>query len=275
MLKPQRASILRPMTVPNPTGVDAYKPTQIAELVETAGVSKAHLSIGQTLTLAILAGVFIGFGGAAYTMVMTGVDAGFGPARFLGGVVFSLGLILVVVGGAELFTGNALMTIAAVDRKISPRDLLRNWGLVYLGNLIGAIALVLAFAATGLLDGPMGATASTIANGKIDLSPTQAFLRGILCNALVCLAVWLSFAARSVVGKVMAILWPISGFVLLGLEHSVANMYLLPQGMAAGAGFGWGAVVGNLFWVSAGNIVGGAGGVALAYRFAYLRNTSL
>ena len=263
------------MTVPNPTGVDAYKPSQIAELVETAGVSKAHLSIGQTLTLAILAGVFIGFGGAAYTMVMTGVDAGFGPARFLGGVVFSLGLILVVVGGAELFTGNALMTIAAVDRKISLRDLLRNWGLVYLGNLTGAIALVLAFAATGLLDGPMGATASTIANGKIDLSPTQAFSRGILCNALVCLAVWLSFAARSVVGKVMAIIWPISGFVLLGLEHSVANMYLLPQGMATGAGLGWGAVVGNLFWVSAGNIVGGAGGVALAYRFAYLRNISL
>ncbi len=258
----------------NPTGVDAYKPAQIAELVETAGVAKAHLSVGQTLTLAILAGVFIGFGGAAYTMVMTGVDPGFGPARFLGGVVFSLGLILVVVGGAELFTGNALMTIAAVDRKISLRDLLRNWGLVYLGNLVGAIALALAFAATGLLEGPTGATASAIANGKIDLTQTQAFARGILCNALVCLAVWLSFAARSVVGKVMAILWPIAAFVLMGLEHSVANMYLLPQGALAGADLGWGAVFGNLFWVTIGNVVGGAGGVALAYRLAYLHNTS-
>ncbi len=275
MLTHQRTSILGPMAQPNPTGVDAYKPTQIAVLVETAGVSKAHLSIGQTLTLAILAGAFIGFGGAAYTMVMTGVDPGFGPARFLGGVVFSLGLILVIVGGAELFTGNALMTMAAVDRKISLRHLLRNWGLVYVGNLIGAVALALAFVATGLLDGPMGLVAANIADGKIDLSPVQAFARGVLCNALVCLAVWLSFAARSVVGKVMAILWPISGFVLLGLEHSVANMYLLPQGMAAGANFGWGAVISNLFWVSAGNIVGGAGGVALAYRLAYLRDASV
>lgn len=262
-----------PMQTRNPTGIDAYKPAQIAELVETAGVAKAHLTVGQTLTLAILAGVFIGFGGAAFTMAMTGVDPGFGPARFLGGVVFSLGLILVVVGGAELFTGNALMTIAAVDRKISPRALLRNWGLVYLGNLVGAIALALALAATGLLDGPMGATASAIANGKADLSATQAFARGVLCNALVCLAVWLSFAARSVAGKIMAVLWPIAAFVLLGLEHSVANMYLLPQGALAGADFGLGAAMGNLFWVTIGNIVGGAGGVALAYRFAYLRNT--
>lgn len=262
------------MKAKNPTGIDAYKPAQIAELVETAGVAKARLATVQTLTLAILAGVFIGFGGAAYTMVMTGVDAGFGPARFLGGVVFSLGLILVIVGGAELFTGNALMTIAAVDRKISLRDVLRNWGLVYLGNLIGAIALVFAFAATGLLDGPMGATASAIADGKIGLSPAQAFARGLLCNALVCLAVWLSFAARSVVGKIMAILWPISAFVLLGLEHSVANMYLLPQGAFAGSSVGWSAAIGNLFWVTFGNVVGGAGGVALAYRLAYLRNIS-
>ncbi len=260
-----------PMQTRNPTGIDAYKPAQIAELVETAGVAKAHLTVGQTLTLAILAGVFIGFGGAAFTMVMTGVDPGFGPARFLGGVVFSLGLILVIVGGAELFTGNALMTIAAVDRKISPRALLRNWGLVYLGNLVGSIALALAFAATGLLDGPMGATASAIANGKADLSATQAFARGVLCNALVCLAVWLSFAARTAAGKIMAVLWPIAAFVLLGLEHSVANMYLLPQGALAGADLGLGAAMGNLFWVTIGNIVGGAGGVALAYRFAYLR----
>lgn len=259
------------MSQPNPTGLDAFKPAEIAALVETAGVAKARLSISQTLTLALLAGVFIGFGGAAYTMVMTGVDATFGPARLLGGVVFSLGLILVIVGGAELFTGNALMTIAAVDRKITLPALLRNWGLVYLGNLIGALGLAVAFGLSGLLHGPMGATAAGIAEAKLTLAPTEALVRGILCNALVCLAVWLTVAARTVMGKIMAILWPISGFVLLGLEHSVANMFLLPQGALAGATVPPGAALSNLFWVTLGNVIGGAGGVALAYRLAYLR----
>ena len=257
------------MSQPNPTGLDAYKPAEIARRVEAAGVAKAHLPVAQTLTLAILAGVFIALGGAAYTAVMTGVDPT-GPARFLGGVVFSLGLILVIVGGAELFTGNALMTMAAVDRKITLSALLRNWGIVYLGNLIGAVALAVAMMGTGLLDGPIGATASGIAEAKAALSPLEALTRGILCNALVCLAVWLTFAARTAAGKILAILWPISAFVLLGFEHSVANMYLLPQGMIAGAQVGVGAVIANLFWVTLGNIIGGAGGVALAYRFAYL-----
>lgn len=254
-----------------PTGLDAYKPAEIARLVETAGVAKAGLGVAQTLTLAILAGAFIGFGGAAYTMVMTGADPGFGPARLLGGAVFSLGLILVIVGGAELFTGNALMTMAAVDGRITPAQLLRNWSIVYAGNAIGSVALAVAFALTGLLDGPMGATAAAIADGKGALDPAAAFMRGMLCNALVCLAVWLTFAARGVAGKILAILWPIAGFVLLGLEHSVANMYLLPQGALAGSGIGWAAASTNLFWVTLGNIVGGAGGVALAYRFAYPR----
>lgn len=259
----------------NPTGLDAYKPAEIARLVETAGVAKAGLSTGQTLTLAVLAGVFIGFGGAAYTMVLTGADAGFGPARFLGGVVFSLGLILVIVGGAELFTGNALMVMAAVDRRITLSALLRNWGLVYLGNLVGSVGLALAFGLTGLLDGPMGDTAQAIARGKAALDPGAAFMRGVLCNALVCLAVWLTFAARTAAGKILAILWPISGFVLLGLEHSVANMYLIPQGMLAGTEVTFGAALANLLWVTLGNILGGAGGVALAYRFAYLRQSPL
>jgi len=176
----------------------------------------------------------------------------------------------VIVGGAELFTGNALMTMAAVDRKITLSALLRNWGIVYLGNLIGAVALAVAMLGTGLLDGPIGATASSIAEGKAALSPHEALTRGILCNALVCLAVWLTFAARTAAGKILAILWPISAFVLLGFEHSVANMYLLPQGMIAGAQVGIGDALANLFWVTLGNILGGAGGVALAYRFAYL-----
>lgn len=257
------------MSPPNPTGLDAYKPAEIARRVEEAGVAKAHLSAAQTLTLAILAGVFIALGGAAYTAVMTGVDPT-GPARFLGGVVFSLGLILVIVGGAELFTGNALMTMAAVDRKITLSALLRNWGIVYLGNLIGAVGLAVAMLGTGLLSGPIGATASSIAEGKAAFSPLEALTRGVLCNALVCLAVWLTFAARTAAGKILAILWPISAFVLLGFEHSVANMYLLPQGMIAGAQVGIGDALANLFWVTLGNILGGAGGVALAYRFAYL-----
>ena len=256
------------------TGNDAYKPAQIAGLIETAGVAKAALPLGQMLSLAILAGAFIGFGAAAYTMVMTGADPGFGPARLLGGVVFSLGLILVLVGGAELFTGNALMTMAFVDRKITFVALLRNWGVVYLGNLIGAVALAVAFALSGLLDQPFGATAVRIAEAKAALGPIEGLVRGALCNALVCLAVWLSFAARSTTDRILAILWPISGFVLLGLEHSVANMYLLPAGIFAGAQIGGAAVVGNLFWVSLGNILGGAGGVALAYRYAYLSRRS-
>ncbi|QGX97821.1 formate/nitrite transporter family protein [Roseovarius faecimaris] len=257
------------MTPANPTGLDAYKPAEIAERVEIAGVAKAALPARQMLTLAILAGAFIGFGGAAYTMVMTGLDSSFGPARFLGGVVFSLGLILVIIGGAELFTGNALMTMAAVDRRITLAALLRNWGLVYVGNALGALGLAVAFALTGLLDGPMGQTAMNIAEGKTALSPLQAFMRGALCNGLVCLAVWLTFGARTAAGKILAILWPISAFVLLGLEHSVANMYLFPQGVLAGSTAPIGAMVANLIWVTLGNILGGAGGVALAYHFAY------
>lgn len=248
---------------------DAYRPSQIASLIETAGVAKAALPSAQMFVLAVLAGAFIGFGGAAYTAVMAGADPGFGPARLLGGVVFSLGLILVIVGGAELFTGNALMTMAAVDRRIGLRALLRNWTIVYLGNLAGSLGLAVAFFLSGLLDGQVGATAVRIAEAKAGLPVFEAIVRGALCNALVCLAVWLTFAARDATGKILAILWPISAFVLLGLEHSVANMYLLPQGMLAGAAVSLASAASSLFWVSLGNVIGGAGGVALAYRFAY------
>ena len=249
---------------------NAYKPSKIATLVESAGVGKARLPITHMFVLAVLAGAFIGFGAAAYTAVMSGVDAAYGPARLIGGVVFSLGLILVVVGGAELFTGNALMVMAAVDRKISVPELLRSWLVVYIGNLIGATGLALAFGFSGLLQGPLESTALAIVQGKAALEPLEAFFRGALCNALVCLAIWLSFAARSVAGKVLAILWPISAFVLLGLEHSIANMYFFPQGWLAGSDVALGAAITNLVLVTFGNVVGGAGGVALAYRFAFL-----
>ncbi len=249
---------------------DAYKPAKIAVLVEGVGVTKAQLPLLQMFVLSILAGAFIGFGAAAYTAVMTGVDATFGPSRLLGGVVFSLGLILVIIGGAELFTGNALMVMAAVDRKITMRLLLRSWAIVYVGNLVGAAGLAIAFGFAGLLDGPMGITAAKIPQAKALLQPFEAFMRGALCNALVCLAIWLSFGARTAAGKVLTILWPISAFILLGLEHSVANMYFFPQGWFAASGVTINDALGSMIWVTFGNVVGGAGGVALAYRFAYL-----
>lgn len=255
--------------VPNPTGLDAYRPDEIAQLVEAAGVAKARLAPVPMVTLAVLAGAFIGFGAAAYTLAMTGADPAYGPHRFFGGVVFSLGLILVIVGGAELFTGNALMVMAAVDRLIRPGELARSWAIVYAGNLAGGAGLALAVAAAGLLDGPMGANAAAIALAKVALGPAEAFMSGVLCNVLVCLAVWLTLAARTVAGKIMAIVWPIASFVALGLEHSVANMYLIPQGWLAGAPVSAGGFLHNLFFVTLGNIVGGAGGVALSYRLAY------
>jgi formate/nitrite transporter len=248
---------------------DAHKPAEIAALIETAGVAKAALPLHRVATLALLAGAFIGFGAAFWCVAMAGADPGFGPARVLGGMVFALGLILVVVGGAELFTGNALMVMAAVDGRITPGALLRNWGIVYIGNLIGAVGLAVAFGLSELLDGPMGEVAARAAVAKAGLDPLEAFVRGALCNALVCLAVWLSFAARTATDKILAVLWPVAGFVALGLEHSVANMFLFPAGIWAGADVTTAGVVGNLLWVSLGNVVGGAGGVALAYRFAY------
>ncbi len=249
--------------------LDAHRPAEIAALIETAGVAKAALPLHRIATLAVLAGAFIGFGSAFWCVAMAGADPGFGPARVLGGAVFALGLILVVVGGAELFTGNALMVMAAVDRRITVGALLRNWGIVYVGNLVGAVGLAMAFRMSGLLDGPMGETAARAASAKAALDPVEALVRGALCNALVCLAVWLSFAARSATDKILCVLWPVAGFVALGLEHSVANMFLLPAGIWAGAEVTAGAAVGNLFWVTLGNIIGGAGGVALAYRYAF------
>ncbi len=252
-----------------PSDHDAYKPVEIAALIETAGVAKAALPLHRMATLALLAGAFIGFGSAFWCMAMAGADPTFGPQRVLGGVVFALGLILVVVGGAELFTGNALMVMAAVDRRITLGALLRNWGIVYVGNLVGAVGLAVAFGMSGLLDGPMGVVAAKAATAKAALDPLEAFVRGALCNALVCLAVWLSFAARTATDKILGVLWPVAAFVTLGLEHSVANMFLFPAGLWAGSEASVAGVLGNLVWVTLGNIVGGAGGVALAYRFAY------
>ncbi|MGD1878957.1 MAG: formate/nitrite transporter family protein [Kiloniellaceae bacterium] len=261
-----------PHTAQNPTGIDAYKPAEIAARIEEAGIGKTRLGLLQMMALSMLAGAFIAFGGAFYTLVMTGVEPGFGPARLLGGAAFSLGLILVVVGGAELFTGNALMVMAWVDRRIGTGAMLRAWLIVYFGNLIGALGVAVLMAWSGTLSGATGELAVRIAEAKMALPPVEALVRGVLCNALVCLAIWLTFAAHSVSGKILAILWPITAFVALGFEHSIANMYLIPVGLMSGAQGSFAGVLGNLVPVTLGNILGGAGGVALAYWAAYRRS---
>ncbi len=253
----------------DPTGLDAYKPAEVARRIEEAGIAKSRLPSIQLVTLSTLAGAFIALGAAAFTMVMTGTDMAYGPSRFLGGVVFSLGLILVVVAGAELFTGNTLIVMAWVDRKVGTGALLRNWLFAFAGNALGALAVVLVMAFTGLYTGKMGETARAIAEAKVQLGFVEAFARAILCNMLVCLAVWLTVAARSVTDKILAIVFPIAAFVLLGFEHSIANLYLIPAGWAAGADVGFSGLLANLVPVTLGNIAGGAGGVALSYRLAY------
>ena len=258
----------------NPTGIEAYAPAEMAARVEEAGVGKAGLPLSSTLILAVLAGAFIAFGAMFYTVASTGNGLGFGPSRVIGGVAFSLGLILVIVGGAELFTGNALIVMAWASRRISLAALLRNWLCVYAGNLVGALGAAVLVYLSGTLaleNNAVARTAIMIAEAKISLPADQAFFRGVLCNALVCLAVWLAFAARDVAGKILAIIWPVSAFVALGFEHSVANMYLIPVGMLAGSGLDIGGFAANLLWVSLGNIVGGASGVALVYWIIYLR----
>ncbi|MDD9906262.1 MAG: formate/nitrite transporter family protein [Rhodospirillaceae bacterium] len=255
--------------------IDAYAPAQVAAIVENIGVAKASLPIAKTLVLAVLAGAFIAFGGMFYTVAVTETGLGFGPTRLIGGMAFSLGLVLVVVAGAELFTGNNLIVMAWASRRIGMGRLLRNWGLVYLGNLVGAVATAVLVHGSGVLDageGMVAATARGIASAKVALPFGEAFLRGMLCNTLVCLAVWLCVAAHSVSGKILAILFPITAFVALGFEHSVANMYLIPAGAFAGAeGVTLAATVGNLVPVTLGNIVGGSALVALVYWIAYLR----
>ncbi len=258
-------------TVQRANSLDAYKPDEIARLVDQAGVGKAALALQPLFVRAVLAGSFIAFGCLFYLVVVAGSEPITGPLRFAGGVAFSLGLVLVIIGGAELFTGNALMVMALVSGKIGLGGLLRNWGWVLLGNIVGALIIVALALAAGLGKGPLAASALAIAQAKVELGFLEAFARGILCNALVCLAVWLTFSARTAAGKTLVILLPIAGFVALGFEHCVANFFLLPLAALAepGSGIGLGAILGNLVPVILGNVVGGGGGVALSYRLAY------
>ncbi|MEQ1760304.1 MAG: formate/nitrite transporter family protein [Vicinamibacterales bacterium] len=259
-----------------PLVVEAHPPREIARMVERLGVAKAQTDTVTLVVLAVLAGAFISLGAIVFTVVVTDARLGFGVTRVLGGVGFCLGLVLVVVAGAELFTGNNLVAMAWASRLISTRDLIRNWLLVYLGNVIGCLATVLfvVWADIASLDGgAVGETALQIAVGKTGLSLGEAFARGVLCNALVCLAVWLAMGGRSVSDKILAILFPITAFVVIGLEHSIANWFFLPFGLAldkAGA-MSIMEVARNIAVVSAGNIVGGTLLVGGVYWLAYLR----
>lgn len=254
---------------------DAYTPGQMAQLVSGIGVRKAKMPLLQLWMLGLLAGAFIAFGAMFFTLVITGNQLGFGLGRTLGGLAFSLGLILVIVGGAELFTGNNLIVMAWADSRVSSAALLRNWSVVYAANFAGALGSVVLVWYSGTLDsggGAVGHTAAAITAAKLELGFGEAFVRGVLCNTLVCLAVWLCFSARNVSGKVLCIVFPITAFVALGFEHSVANMYLIPIGMLAAHGdIDVFALAGNLLPVTLGNIVGGSGFVALTYWVIYLR----
>ena len=269
---------------------DPFSPPEVAARMKSVGVNKATMPLSQLLVLALIAGAFISFGAMYYTVVMTGPGETYGPARMLGGISFSLGFILVVIAGAELFTGNNLIVMAWAGGLVSTPQLLRNWGLVYIANMIGAFGTLFMVIMSGYLDGDhygVGVTAINTAIHKVDHSFIEAFFRGVFCNALVCLASWMCYAARSVTDKILAILFPVSAFVAMGFEHCIANMFMIPLGIVASmdphivelggftpaqmqnlttAGF-----LNNILPVTLGNIVGGAGMVAFVYYFIYLR----
>ncbi len=268
---------------------DCRPPAEMALKMEAVGVTKANGNIWAIALLGVLAGFFIGLGAMFATLVTTDIQIGFGLTKLAGGIVFSLGLILVVVAGAELFTGNALMVGSRASGRIRLSQLFQNWGIVYFTNLIGSLLLVLVvyYSQFWALDGfKVGVNALSIANAKVNLAFWPAFARGILCNTLVCLAVWLCFSARSTTDKILAILFPITAFVACGFEHSIANMYFIPMGITmAGqakvlgvAGLTASQVsnlnitgfIGNLIPVTLGNIVGGTF-VGSIYWLIYLR----
>jgi len=271
-------------------GVDSFSPAEIARLVEGRGAAKAAAPVVTTLVLSIVAGAFIALGAVFATVISTGSTLGVGPTRLLAGAAFSLGLILVVVAGAELFTGNNLLMMSWVSRRISFRRLLKNWVIVYVGNALGAVSVAtLVYAAEwwSVADHAVGATALSIAAAKSSLSFEVAFVRGVLANALVCLAIWLATAGRSVTDKVLAIIFPISAFVAAGFEHSIANMYFIPIGLLlsdepavtseaaippdALASLDLAGLLTNISAATLGNVVGGAGLVGVVYWFVYLR----
>lgn len=289
--------------------IDALIPSEMAIRAEKVGVSKASMDLFTLFALAVLAGIFIALG-AIFSTAVTAPNIGadpatgttiikwlpFGIGKLIGGLTFCLGLILVVVAGAELFTGNNLIIMAWANKRISTASVLRNWGVVYVGNLLGAMLTVIVVLLSGHYtfgNGAIGLNALNIANAKIGHSFIQAVFLGSLCNMLVCLAIWLVFSARTTTDKILSIIFPITAFVAAGFEHSIANMYFIPMGLAikqvAGQAF-WnniGASVGeyttltwgnfvlhNLLPVTIGNVIGGAVGVGVVYYVIYLHRQS-
>lgn len=257
-------------------GFDAYAPKEVAERLALVCVSKAQTPLLSLVMLGMLAGGFIGLGGLFSVIVFSDASLGFAASRVLGGAVFSMGLLLVVVAGAELFTGNNLLAMGWAHGCITTREVLHNWIVVCAANFVGAAGLAAIVFLSGHPDmnnGAVGRTYLQIAAAKMSLPFSTAFFRGVLCNALVCMAVWMTLAGRSVVDKFFAVFMPIAAFVAAGFEHSVANMYLLTLAMmlqaAAGEAVNWLGLVRNLVPVILGNIVGGSVLVALVYYLIY------
>jgi formate transporter len=263
--------------------LQAYSPAEIKEAVEKVGVKKANLPFLASFMLAVVAGGGVGFGALYYTIVASDPALSFAVTRVVGGLVFTLGLALVLVGGAELFTGNNLIVIAWASGRVSTHTMLRNWTIVWFGNFVGALGLiVLVFFSHHLdmNDGRIGVSVLNTAAGKIRPDVVTLFFKGVLCNVLVCAAVWLAYAGRSVTDKIVAVILPISAFIAAGFEHCVANMYFLPlawlliQSGHVPANFDASPVtitgiIHNLVPVTLGNIVGGAGFVGAVYWAIY------
>jgi len=278
-----------------PEDIAATKPDHRAaaallEQAQNVAVNKTKLKAGRAFALSILAGMMIGAGATFMLIVKADSTLSFAPSQVLGGLCFSLGLICVIVAGAELFTGNSLMVAAAADKKISWGALLKNWGIVYAGNLVGSLLLVgiLIAAGTPLMGGgAVGNAMLSVATSKITLAPEQIIFRGVMCNWLVCLAVWMGFAGRTVIDKVFTTIFPVMAFVACGFEHCVANMFFLPMGIATLSTYGYAGEVAadtlatmtsaltvggacyNIVLATIGNVIGGAVLVALLYWIAY------
>jgi formate transporter len=251
---------------------DAYAPAEIAARIRAIGVAKSRLPLRPLVLLGLLAGAYIGLGSLMFTLVAADATLGFAAARFGGGLAFSLGLLIVMVAGAELFTGNNLLAMAWADGQVSTRALLRNWTVMCLANGAGAtgLALLAWWAGLGGLNhGAVGEAVVRIAVTKLELPAGEAFFRGVLCNLLVCMAVWMSQAARSVTDKAVAIVFPITAFVAAGFEHSIANMYFFPLAGLLGGPVDPLAAILQLSIVIAGNLLGGSVLVALVYRWIY------
>ncbi|MBU0687090.1 MAG: formate/nitrite transporter family protein [Candidatus Margulisbacteria bacterium] len=265
-------------------------PANVADtLSKTTCVAKTNATVWKLVILGILAGIYIAFGAAIATLVATDAAqfVGVGLSKFFIGAVFSVGLMLVVIAGAELFTGNNLMLMSALDGRVPYTRVVYKWIVVYIANFLGSVLMAWLMLNTGLWKGgnfATGITALNIANAKVNLLWGEAFTRAILCNVLVCLAVWMALASNNIVGRIWAIFFPIMTFVALGFEHCIANMYFIPLGIllkgtdaaaASGLNLGnlnWGSmVVNNLIPVTLGNMVGGALVVGLLYWLVYVK----